>query len=148
VPIIIHDWFGPGQHARVVSTRSKELKNDGIPYRGEPNLTGDESRVAEVKGIEFPKLLDPVDDLPPATVVTHVTRKDGKWLVRGTTSDNGAVKRVLVNGQEAKALTANFAEWEVSLDGVRDGRITAHAEDMAGNVEKLPHVVSVGQETK
>jgi hypothetical protein len=139
VPIIIHDWFGPGRHARIVSTRSKELNRDGIKYREESLLTGDESRVAEVKAIEFPKLLDPVDDLPPATVITHITRKDGKWLIRGTTSDNGQVKRVLVNGREARALAANFAEWEISLDAIGDERITAYAEDMAGNVEKLPH---------
>jgi hypothetical protein len=141
VPVIIHDWFGPGRHARIVSTRSKELTLDGIKYREESLLTGDESRVAEVKDVEFPKLLDPVDDLPPATVITHVIRKDGKWLVRGTTSDNGTVKRVLVNGREARSLSPNFAEWEIILDTTGDGRITAHAEDVAGNVEKLPHSV-------
>jgi hypothetical protein len=148
VPIILHDWFGPGRHARIVSTRSKELNLDGIDYREEPNLTGDESRVAEVKGIDFPKLLDPVDDLPPATVITHVTGKNGKWLVRGTTSDNGPIKRVLVNGQEAKSLSPNFAEWEIHLDAVGERRISAHAEDMAGNVEKLPHLMSLSPESK
>src|SRR3954470_11889398 len=59
VPIFVHDWFGTGKHARVVSTRSKEFKNDGLVYHAEKYLTGDESRAAEVKDIAFPNLLDP-----------------------------------------------------------------------------------------
>jgi len=66
----------------------------------------------------------------------------GKLVVRGTTSDNGTVKRVLVNGKEARALSTNFAEWEVVLQDVRPGelKLTAHAEDATGNVEKLSHM--------
>ena len=85
-----------------------------------------------------------MDDLPPATVITHVTRPaPGKLLVRGTTSDNGAVKRVVVNGTEARAVAANFAEWEAVLEGVSAGSVTltARAEDAAGNVEPRPHVL-------
>jgi len=61
--------------------------------------------------------------------------------VRGTTADNGTVKKVLVNGRAAKATTSNFSEWEIVLDGVQPGetKLTASAEDAAGNVEKLPH---------
>jgi hypothetical protein len=141
VPIIVHDWFGPGKHARVVSTRSNEFKKDGLNYHPEKQLTGDESRVAEVSNVEFPRLLDPVDDLPPVTTVTHA-RKIGasEWLVRGTTSDNGSLKTVVVNGQPAKALRDNFAEWEITLKVAGNTlEVKAHAEDAAGNVEKLPH---------
>jgi hypothetical protein len=62
-------------------------------------------------------------------------------VVRGTTSDNGTVKKVRVNGREARAVAPNFAEWEVVLEGVRPGalKLTAGAEDAAGNVEKRPH---------
>jgi hypothetical protein len=144
VAVYIHDHFGPGRHAKVVSTKTRELKADGLDYREEPLLTGDESRVAEVKDVGFPKLLDPVDDLPPATVITHVRRTEGgKVIVRGTTSDNGTVKRVMVNGKEARSLGANFSEWELVLEHMPSGEqnIQAHAEDVAGNVEKLPHVV-------
>ena len=88
----------------------------------------------ETMDIAFPELLAPVDDLPPATVITHVS----KTLVRGTTSDNGVVKRVLVNGKEAKATAPNFAEWEIANDG--SGKIEAWAEDAAGNVEQNRHV--------
>src|SRR5439155_25748854 len=89
----------------------------------------------------------------PATVTTHVYREPGKqgvlgvsrWIVRGTTSDNGTVRRVVVNGKEARALAANFAEWEAVLDeaAVNEGKLSAHAEDAAGNVEKLSHKIAV-----
>jgi hypothetical protein len=140
VPIYFHDWFGPGRHAKVVSTKAKDLLADGNEYREVPGLTGDESRAAEVHDVKFPEPLDPVDDLPPATVITDVRTKGGKVVVRGTTSDNGTVKRVLVNGTEARALRPNFAEWEATLKaGPGKVKLTAHAEDEAGNVEKLPH---------
>jgi hypothetical protein len=93
----------------------------------------------------FPKPLDPVDDLPPVTVITHVRQAGGKLIVRGTTSDNGSVKRVSVNGQDARALEPNYSEWEVVLEAARPGRmqLVAKAEDAAGNVEKRPHTVVV-----
>jgi hypothetical protein len=87
-----------------------------------------------------------VDDLPPTTVITHVGKAaDGKVAVRGTTADNGTVKRVLVNGTEAKAVAANFAEWEITLENLPTGggKLEAHAEDAAGNVERRPHVLVV-----
>jgi len=139
VPVYLHDWYGPGRDAKVVSTAAKDYRKDGLTYEGDVPLTGDESRVAKVSAGKFPELLHPVDDLPPATVITRIERRDGKLIVRGTTSDNGTVKRVLVNGQEAKAISANFAEWEAILADA--SKVAAHAEDAAGNVEKRPHVV-------
>jgi len=59
------DWFGPGRHARVVSTAAPDLKADGLRYRAEPPLPGHESRAAEVRGVDVPTLPDPVDALPP-----------------------------------------------------------------------------------
>jgi hypothetical protein len=144
VPIYLHDYFGPGRHAEVVSTKTREWRDDQGRYREEPLLTADESRVAEVRDVEFPRLLDPVDDLPPATVITHVRTGDsGRVVVRGTTSDNGTVTKVLVNGKSARALAANFAEWEAVLNALPPGelKLTARAEDAAGNVEQVPHVV-------
>jgi len=142
VPIYLHDWYGPGRHAIVVSIRSPEYKANPDKFKADPPLTGDESRVAEVKDVPFPELLHPVDDLPPATVVTSVAKQaDGKWLVRGTCSDNGSIKRVVVNGQEAKATAGNFAEWEIQVADA--STISAYAEDEAGNVEKLKHEVKL-----
>ena len=71
-----------------------------------PLLTGDESRAAEVRDVEFPRLLDPVDDQPPTTVITRIERiADGKVRVNGVASDDGAVKTVIVNGRPATATT-------------------------------------------
>ena len=144
VPMYFHNYFGPNRHAKFASTQAADLLGDGNTYREVPLLTGNRSRVAEVQDIEFPDLLDPVDDRPPTTVITRVSRRiapGNKFLVRGTTSDNGSVARVIVNHREAKATANNFAEWEIMLDGVKPGetKLTAHAEDAAGNVEKRPH---------
>jgi hypothetical protein len=146
MPVYLHDYYGQGRHAKAVWIHSKHCANDGLKYRAEKPLTGKQygmnTVVAEVSDVEFPKLLDPVDDLPPTTVVTHVTKlASGKLHVRGTTADNGTVKRVLVNGKEAKAMAANFAEWEITLEKLPAvGRLEAYAEDAADNVEKRPHV--------
>jgi hypothetical protein len=141
VPIYFHDWFGEGKHAMVVSVKSGEYKANPTGFREEKNLTGDESRAAEVKDVKFPAFPDVLDDLPPASVITSVTKKDGKLVVRGCTIDNSTVKRVLVNGREAKARSANFGEWEAIVDDAKEVKVVA--EDAAGNVEKTPAVVSV-----
>ncbi len=143
VPIFLHDYFGPGRDAKVVSTKTHELHDDGLDYHDVPLLTGDESRAAEVHGVAFPRLLDPVDDQPPATVITNVSRAgDGKLLVGGVASDDGTIRKVVVNGRPATATAPNFAQWEIVLDdgGTGDFKITAHAEDAAGNVETNAHV--------
>jgi hypothetical protein len=144
VSYYFHDYPAKGRTTRVVSTRFPEMMKDG-KYRAIGVFTGDKALAADVPAVEFPKLLDPVDDLPPATAITHVRRKGDKVIVRGTTSDNGTVKRVLVNGQPARALAANFAEWEAVLRPAAKGAVKAqaHAEDAAGNVEKRPHTVVV-----
>ena len=59
VPIYLHDYFGPGKTAMVVSTRSPEYKANPEAYRSEEPLTGNESRVADATGIDFPELLAP-----------------------------------------------------------------------------------------
>lgn len=90
-------------------------------------------------------VLDPIDDLPPVTVITHV-RKDGDRLhVRGTTSDNGTVKRVTVNGTAARAISPDCNEWEAVLSGVNGNllELSAHAEDETGNVENRKHKVRI-----
>jgi hypothetical protein len=139
-----HDYPTKGKTTKVVSARFPELMKDG-DYRSIDGFTGDKARAADVPGVEFPALLDPVDDLPPTTVITRVQREGANVVVRGTTADNGTVKRVLVNGKEAKALSPNFAQWEVVLRDVKPGevKLSAHAEDAAGNVEKRPHLTTI-----
>jgi hypothetical protein len=145
VPIYLHDWYGPGKTAKIVSVKTKELQTDNLTYRSDPPLTGDASRVAVVSNVPFPKMPDPVDDTPPATVITHVLQKGNTLILRGTTSDNGSVVGVLVGGKQAKALRPNFAEWEVILVDVAPGqhKIVAYAADAAGNIEQLPHRIVV-----
>jgi hypothetical protein len=92
-------------------------------------------------GTPRPEVRALADDFAPVTIITHVRPVDGSMVGRGTTTDNGTVKKVLVNGVEAKAIVSNFAEWEVTLKDVKRGtKITAQAEDAGGNVEKRAHV--------
>lgn len=89
--------------------------------------------------------LNPVDDVPPSTAITHI-RVEGKTLVvRGATIDNGAVEKVLVNGLHATPLAQNFAEWEAVLDALPTGprTVSAHAVDAKGNVEVVKHQVPI-----
>jgi hypothetical protein len=153
MPLYFHDYYGPGRHAKVVAPYSKDYARAGRKYRSEDPLTARDgwhefytgTRVTEVKDIEFPKVLDPVDDLPPTTVITHLRKlPGGKLEVRGTTADNGTVKRVRVNGRVARAVAANFAEWALTLEKLpATGTVEAYAEDTAGNVEKSRHVMTM-----
>ena len=146
VAYYMHDWYGPGRDAKVVSTKAKDLLADGNTYRSDPPLTGDESRAAEVKDIEFPTLLAPVDDLPPATVITRVetggTVPPNSLFVRGIATAAGLIEKVIVNEIEAE-YDNGTGEWRVTIARAANGptTITAHAEGAANNVEKLPHVV-------
>ena len=141
VPIFIFDYFGPGRHAKVVSTAAKDLLNDGNQYKPMPPLTGNESRVAEVRGLTWPRLLDPVDDLPPATVITSVKRDGKRLLVRGVAHDNGPIVSVIVNGKQADIVTASagVVDWEITIDSPADGPLVAYSRDKAGNDEQTAH---------
>jgi hypothetical protein len=89
--------------------------------------------------------LEPADDRPPVTVITHIGPSgDGMIRVRGVTSDDYDVKRVLVNDRPARATGENFAEWEIDLPVPSSGevKLTARAEDAQGNVEAMPHEVT------
>ena len=142
VTVYLHDWFGPGDHAEVVSSRSPEFKAHPDRYRAEPNLTGDESRVAHAKQVDFPNLLEPIDDLPPTTVITRVERVGDKWHVSGTTADNGKVRQVTVNGRNAHPIEGSFGQWQIELPA--DTRhLAAAARDEAGNGEPRPHELTL-----
>jgi hypothetical protein len=121
-------------------SRVAVLRTEGLHFE-KGRFSDEESESAKRYRAEM------IDDLPPTTVITHVTRAKGRAVVRGTTADNGVVRRVVVNGKEARPVGANFAEWEVVLDDVPTGllRLKAHAEDEAKNVEPRPHVVTVAE---
>jgi hypothetical protein len=141
VPIYIHDYYGPGRHAKIVSTAAEDLLSDGEKYVSEPPLTGNEAKVAEVEDVAWPKLLDPVDDVPPATIITAVQRDGGKLTVVGVSHDNGEITKVLVNGKPAEVVSraAGVVDWKITLPSAGDGKVEAHAVDNAGNVEQTVH---------
>jgi hypothetical protein len=86
-------------------------------------------------------LLEPVDDLPPATLITSVQRMKGKLLVKGVSQDNGDIISMTVNGRPATLTSghAGVADWEIMLDTPRDRKLSAHASDNAGNTERTGH---------
>ncbi|HXX92728.1 MAG TPA: G8 domain-containing protein [Planctomycetota bacterium] len=140
IPYYFHDWFGPGRTAKILTVSMVGRFAEGADFQPGPSpVFGKNLRVVEVKDVPFPEYVSPVDDLPPQTVITSVSLAGGKLRVRGTTADNGEVKRVLVNGREARARAANFLEWEAEIEP--SAKVTAYAEDSAGNVEKLAHEV-------
>jgi hypothetical protein len=150
VPIYLHNWYGEGRHALVVSTASSEYREQRERFRGDPPLTGDESRAAEVRDVRWPELLAPVDDLPPVTVVLSMessaalTGRQGVLIVRGVSHDNDAVASVWVNGKAATkvASAAGVADWQIALPAPGDGQISAFAIDAAGNTERMVHRVA------
>jgi hypothetical protein len=146
VPVFVHDYYGAGRTAKVVSARSGDARSAPAgTFKQDAPLTGDESLVTEVANVEFPTLLEPVDDLPPTTVITHIAKKGAGWIVRGCAADDSAVKEVVVNGVPARSLRADFAEWEVELNELKGDcpEVTAKATDAAGHAEALPHTVVV-----
>jgi hypothetical protein len=149
VPYFVHDYFGPGRHAKIVSTKAKDLLADGNQYRALPPLTGDESAVAEVGGVAWPELLAELDDVPPATIVISARRENDRLVVRGVSHDNGEIVSILVNDNEARIVSraAGVCDWEAALDAPADGKIVAYAKDASGNVEQTAHRIDAGGET-
>jgi hypothetical protein len=118
---------------RVVSTKFPEVLKEA-EFVNLPNFTGPEVRAATVANVAFPNLLEPKDDLPPATLVTSVSVEAGKWKVRGVSHDNGTVASLTVNGKHATILhqSSGVADWEILLS---EAPRSAHATDAAGNAE-------------
>ena len=145
VPVYIHDHFGKGRDAKVVSTRAKDLLDDGNKYAAAPPLTGNESVVAEVNDKEFPTLLTPVDDLAPATVITSIRLTGERAVVEGIAHDNGTITKVTVNGSLAKLTSQaeGVVDWSVEVSLGAEQLVVAGAVDDAGNVEQTPHRIKV-----
>ncbi|MFT7641461.1 MAG: hypothetical protein ACI9G1_003209 [Pirellulaceae bacterium] len=144
VPYYLHDYYGPGRHAKIVSTSAKNILADGNKYRQEPPLTGDESVVAEVANVDWPTLLDPVDDLAPATIITSLRKEQDKLIITGISHDNGTITSVTINGQAADCSPqiAGVVDWRAELSATTTN-VIAIATDEAGNVEQTGHRRSV-----
>lgn len=125
------EWKQTGPQARL---RLPGYTPRGVRDGGSEPAKPPESEVAK---------LNPIDTLPPITVITHVRKEGSQLFVRGTTSDNGSLKRVAVNGKDAK--TSPQGEWEITLDNMKPGafKLSALAEDAVGNIEKTAHELTV-----
>jgi hypothetical protein len=141
VPYFLHDFFGPGRHAKIVSTKAADLLADGNAYRSLPPLTGDESVATEVNDVAWPELLDEIDDVPPATVILSVTAEDGAIVVRGVSHDNGEIAAVEVNGMPATFVVSasGVVDWQATLPSAPGTTIVAAAKDRSGNIEQTAH---------
>ena len=142
VPYYFHDYPTPGTTTKVVSIHFPQNMTDGV-YRSIKGFTGPDVRAAEIPEVPFPNLLEPVDDLPPATIVTAMKRtSDGKLLVRGVSEDNGDIASISVNGQPAtiNATCNGVVDWQITIDAAVGKAIEARATDKAGNVEQTPAV--------
>jgi hypothetical protein len=136
-----HDYPAPGTITKV--THLDHADKGAVPV--EKIVKSERLRAVPTKPVAFPTLLEPVDDLPPATLITGVQRALDKLRVRGITHDNGDVAAVTVNDHPATVLSrqAGVVEWEVIVDLPAGGVLTAQARDGAANVEKLAHVLKV-----
>jgi hypothetical protein len=141
VAYYFHDFFGSGRTTKVVSGKFPETLTSA-DFKPVDSFTGPDVRAADVTGVEFPTLLDAVDDLPPATIITSVRTAADKVLVRGTSHDNGEIESITVNGRRATVLTnhAGVIDWEMTIDRAADGNVVARAKDQAGNHENMGHV--------
>ncbi len=142
VAYFFHGMPREGLTTKVVSLKFEQALKDG-DYRALDGFTGKDVRAAAVSGVEFPRLLDPVDDLPPASVILSVRRSGSRVAVRGISHDNGEIASIRVNGAPARiiSLSAGVAEWEAAVEVPADGLISAGAADKAGNAEETPHRV-------
>jgi hypothetical protein len=137
VAYYFHDAPKPGKVLKVVSVRFPQLMGDG-DYTSRPGFTGKDVRGAQVPEVQFPTLLDPVDDLPPATIITFAHAGSGPLFVRGVSQDDGEIAAVAVNDQPARVISshAGVADWEITLNGPLPRTLVAQATDRAGNVER------------
>jgi len=142
VSYFFHDFPTQGIVSRLASRKDAGTLT-GSDYDSAADWNGSDTSVAEVKNVEFPQLLAPVDDLPPATLITSIKSEGAKWLIRGVSHDNGEIATVSVNGVSAKIINhhAGVADWQVTLDAPGDDSYTAKAVDSAGNAELMPHNV-------
>ena len=141
VTYYFHDYPRKDRVTKVVSAKFADQLTDAA-YQPLDGFTGKDVRAAEVEDSEFPTLLEPIDDLPAATMITFVRTVKDKLLVKGVTHDNGDIASITVNGKTAKIISshAGVTDWQVSIDARGASKLIAKAIDTAGNAEKDAHV--------
>ena len=154
------DVPGPlsAKQRQAILNRAKEVGKKTVvapralgPFIMSPHIKLPDLPDVKASSKNFPAPLEPVDDLPPATVITSVSKNSaGQLVVRGTTSDNGVVQAVMLNGKKAQEIRSNFATWEAVLEiapsqAGQPITLVAYAKDAAGNVEQQPHQLKFPQ---
>lgn len=87
---------------------------------------------------------DPVDDLPPVTVVTRIIPdENGHVQLRGMTSDNEVVSQIHINDRSIRIDREGCSEWSARLRLERrdQATIVVRADDDSGNVEPRPQTI-------
>lgn len=113
---------------------SLESKGELPKSLGDGSVPGTEVFDLVVPDPGTPTRLAPVTDLAPIVVATYLGGpRNGKIAIRGTAAATGTVRKIQVNGMEARAVRPNFAEWEITLPATSRG-FTVRAEDAAGNI--------------
>lgn len=143
VAYFFHDTPHQGATLRVASAKHVQIIKSGN-YQSLAGWTGPDAVAMEVKGVPFPELVAPVDDLPPATLIIGVEIAGDKRIVRGVAHDDGEIIAVTVNGRPATidAQHAGVADWKITLDAPTDERYVAQSIDRAGNQECMPHTLT------
>ena len=135
------------------TTEERRIKKiDGTQITLDRALENSHAGAGKKYRCEVAKLLDPIDDQPPATIITWPKRglpvklgKDGTLKVRGTSTDDYEIAGVVVNGVEASDLDYNFTGWSVKLSGLKPDKLklTALATDKAENREQTAHILMI-----
>ncbi len=130
----IHNHVYRGMHMEKIKQHvSLDAKGELPKSLGNGSIPGKPVFDLVVPDPGSPNPLSPVDDLAPVVIATEVIRRGGAVLVRGTASAPGTIRRIRVNGRDARAARPNFAEWEITIPPT-SGTISITAEDAAGNV--------------
>ncbi|AGY56722.1 G8 domain-containing protein [Gloeobacter kilaueensis] len=151
-PIIINDYYGPGQAAKVVYSDLVSSQKDGLSYAHDSKIGNNNVSVAHTTNATL-NVANPIDDLPPSSAITNLGANPsqvqlgsgGSLTLRGFSIDNGTISSVTVNGVAASPLVSDYSQWQVTLNGLPAGSytVTASARDAAGNVEANPHVLKL-----
>jgi hypothetical protein len=143
VAYYFHGYPAPQTVTRVMSIKFPEPL--GEDFKAIAGFTGKDVLASEsTTPVTFPQLLNPIDDLAPATMITSLRRLGGQLTVSGVSQDNGDIASIKVNGIEAQQTgsAAGVVDWIVTLDLPLTDSIVAEATDKAGNREATPAKVA------
>lgn len=150
--VFVNDYYGAGQSAKTASTDS--IPNDGLVYVSDPTLADPYAVAARTTNYTGYKVPTPIDTLPPATTITSfgamndgtsVTISNNSLTVSGSSTDDGTISNVVVNGITATPLVSDYSRWKVTIPNLSAGSYTvvAQATDSIGNQELNPHTITL-----